>query len=461
MKAFVVALILSVCIGAKTGAIIGMTPEAVNSVLEDFLPQFSAQIQQGTFNDMHFPSVGKGSLTVDLDVYNLTIPVFNIDHKNSGVVFTSDRKIIFTLQDITSTGTFNWKISRGSLVQKGSTTVSIDKATFTIELTMKNALNFEMAVSRCEFKIAKFKATLADNSGSGMINWVLDAVNAKLKETLENQISGLVKSVINGYVTKVNGLTEVEITDGLVVSVKLTEIPVIDTEHLKIAIEGLVKLKDIAYEFTIPDPVELAFTTSQALQITVSEYSLNSALFTFHISKMLSFSTESFGIDLNTNNIKNIFPGIDEQFGKKTINIVCQTSKNPLLTLDSQVIYSDINLTCSMFVEEETDAVLVVGISAKSKAKVFMEELVVEGEFEEIVVNEISLVSSVLKNEPYLDGIKDLLNLSLKLGRKKINQAVFGKGISLPSELNGFIDNLQANVNQGFITVEGSPKYPN
>ncbi|OMJ78872.1 hypothetical protein SteCoe_21225 [Stentor coeruleus] len=461
MKVFVVALILTVCIGAKTGAIIGMTPEAVNSVLEDFLPQFSAQIQQGTFNDMHFPSVGKGSLTVDLDVYNLTIPVFNVDHKNSGVAFTSDRKIIFTLQDVTSTGNFNWKISRGNLVQKGSTTVSIEKATFTIELTMKNSLNLEIIVSKCEFKISKFKAILADNSGSGMINWVLEAVNAKLKDTLEIQISALVKNVINGYVTKVNGFTEIEIADGLVVSVKLTEIPEIDTEHLKIAIEGLVKLKGMTYEFTIPDPVDLSFTTSQALQITVSEYSLNSALFTFHISKMLSFSTSSFDIGLNTNNVKNIFPGIDEQYGKKNIDISCQTSKNPLISLDSQIVYSDVELACSMLVEEETDAVLVVSTCVKSKAKVFMEELVVKGEFEEIVVNEITLVSSELKNEPNLQGVKDLLNLSLKLGRKKINEAVFGKGITLPAEMSGFVDNLQISVNKGFITVEGSPKYPN
>ena len=215
-----------------------------------------------------------------------------------------------------------------------------------------------------------------------------------------------------------------------------------------------------SYELNLPTPPVLQFTTTQSLQISISDYSINSALYAVFLSNAISFSTNSLGLSLTTGFLDSLLPGLAVVYGKTTpVDLVFYSETTPLIKFTEGSLVTHVNLTAS-FNLEENKSFLTLKFGFDIVSSVTYDNWVINGQISSIKTNHILVVSSDLTNPPDVEGIESLLNLTFQLGKSRISKLIFNNGISLPDIGKLFITNVNLKIQEGFILFEGSPKYP-
>ena len=444
----------------ETGVLIGFTPDALNNILKDFLPDLSNSIESTSIPLISLPSIGKGSLIVDLDLKNLQIPTFNIDPASSGLVFNSNRQIRFTLNNINAITNFDWELSKGNYFEKGTTLVSILKAKFEAVLTVQNSQKLEISISDVKFTIQDLDIQLSQTSSAKILNWLLETINNKITQVLENELIKILQSSLDSLFKKLSSVTRIPISQHSVISIQQSASPVIDEKHIHFLLEGVVLVIGKSYELNLPTPPVLQFTTTQSLQISISDYSINSALYAVFLSNAISFSTNSLGLSLTTGFLDSLLPGLAVVYGKTTpVDLVFYSETTPLIKFTEGSLVTHVNLTAS-FNLEENKSFLTLKFGFDIVSSVTYDNWVINGQISSIKTNHILVVSSDLTNPPDVEGIESLLNLTFQLGKSRISKLIFNNGISLPDIGKLFITNVNLKIQEGFILFEGSPKYP-
>lgn len=461
MKVFWISLALLCVSSIETGVLIGFTPETVNDFIKDYLPTLSSSVQSMTIPLITIPSIGKGKLTFDLLLKDLKTPVFNLDSANSGLIFQDDRSILFTLQDITMQTIFDWEISTHGIIQAGSAEALANKATLHMTFKVNPSADLEISVVSSEFIINKLDIKFSKNSSAAVINWVLDALNLKLTQVLQVQVAELMKGTLQGLLDSVTKIKSIQVTPGISISLLQATSPVIDQKHIHFNMEGIVKIDGIPSGPDVPKPVALAWTTSKAMQISLSAYSVNSMFYTIFMANLAKFSTSDMGLAFNCGMIDPVLPGISNQYGSATgIDIRCKAKTTPLLEITGTELATHLSLNCELEVEDH-GVPLEIDINLSAFNTLTLKNWLGKGEFTNIEMGEITVVKSSLDHEPNVQGIKDLANLTFKLGRKTFNKMVFGDGYEVPQPVRVIVSDLSFQTMNGYFLLEGSPKVPN
>ena len=461
MKSFWLAVAVLYVASTNTGLLVGVTPEAVDGVIKDYLPQLSEEIQQLSVPLIQVPGIGKGSLTVDLNIKDLRTPVFNLDTASSGITFNADRKIKFNLQKITMQIVFDWEIVKGTFKQSGSAEALVSDASLDMEFLVADSIPFKITVGSSGFNIKKLEVKLSNNPSAAILNWVLESINQKLVQVLGQQISAVFQASFQGLFDTAAAITKVPVGADLYVSLAHTTAPVIDKNHMHVNLEGIMKLTKAPIEPQIPAPVHLDFSTEKSVQVSLSAYSINSVSYAMFLAGKLNFSTSGMGLALNCGDLDAMFPGISMKFGSKTgVDVQCKAKAAPLLEIGKDKAGTKLDLECSLIVQEQ-GVPLVLDITVEAQSTMVYSNWAITGEFTSIQVTEVKVVKSSLDNEPNVKGIENLANLTFKIGRKTINKLVFGEGFEVPYILRVIVKDLSIHSMDGYYLIEGSPKIPN
>ena len=460
MKSLLILTIVSV-FALDTGILIGFTPDAINNILKDFLPVLSDSIQQMPGVEINIPSIGKGALLFDLKISELIVPVFKLDSEHSGVTFQDNRKITFTLQKITMDASLNWQLSRNNFKQLGKAMIEVTKANLNVVLTVSDKNYGMVTVDSTTFEIEQFSVKFLNSPAASILNWVLDAINVKVKQALGAQIAAVAKGAFQTAFNSLATINKIPLGEFAHFSLVHTNAPVVNRDYIYFSLDGVVKLNVVGYEIDIPKPVPLSFTTSESSQISISSYTLNSGIFAFYISESLRFNLKDLGINLDCNFLESVFPGISAQYGEHTpADISCKAKSCPLLDFSNGKITTKISLECSLNVEGKGTPVT-LEVDANALTSVTINNWVINGAINSIIITDVIQIDSKLNENVKVEGIKNLGNLTFKLVQKKLNKLIFGDGIILPTIGKLFIDDLNIEIKEGFVLVEGSPKYPN
>lgn len=446
--------------GFETGIILDFTPESINSMAQSYLSVLSAGVESTNVPLIPFQHLGTDFLNVDFNITNLSFPEFNLDASKSGVAFKPNREVHFNLQEISMKSTFDWNLAKATFALSGSTDVLVTKASLLVNVSVSDSKDIKVVVNEATFTIEAFNITLSKEPYYSVVNWILDAVNKKAKETIETQLSSFFKIAIQNAFNDITPVTKIPVSSYVYFSIAHTHSPVMDSEHIKFQIEGVIIVEP--YPYALTKPLEINYVIDKPIQVSVSDYTVNSFLYASFLSNKLAFKASDFEYKLNTNFLDSILPGISLQYGKNVdADVICNTIQSPIVNFTYyKGAVASLVLSCDLEIDSK-GKVLELTFDLETLSSLWLEKWVVEGEFTRIAVNQVKFKESKLKNDPNTEGIKDLCNFTFGLLKSRVNRMVFGKGIPLPDILKLFFSEPEINIFEGYAVFEAfsNPRY--
>lgn len=440
------------------GIIFGFTPTGINSFLQGLLPAFESSIKSLVIPELTIPVVQQKGMATDLKFEQIKATSIYIDTGNSGLSFTSNNQILFTIPELIANFKFAWTVQSHTTheaVQKGAGKVSINNAHLNVVITVGTSSENAFSLKKSEFKIEKFEVNF--DEPSGVYNWVLEAVNRKLKNSIEQAVTKemnyFIKTILQG--TKTYNFNElIEVNLGLVSG------PVIDERHLELLLNGTGKVKGKDYSIDdIKNEVELKYSSHKDFGVFISEYSLNTLMLAQHKLKPISFSSLDFGLNITTDVLEPVFEGINKEFGPDNdVKIECQASEHPKIKLAEDLINGNFQFLCTLSTETQQPVQLNLGFIGKISLKMVRDEI--KANIEDCKLDSISAINSNLKREVNIAGIKNLINLSLSLWKGLISQIVFEQGIQIPEFFKTFTKDSFVEIEKGYLRIEGNTFFP-
>ena len=440
------------------GIIFGFTPSGINSFLQGLLPALESSIKALVIPELTIPIVQQKGMATDLKLEQIKATSIYIDTGNSGLSFTPNNQILFTIPELIATFKFSWTIQSHTThepVQKGLGKVSINNAHLNVVLNVGKSPDNAFSVQKSEFKIEKFEVNF--DEPSGVFNWVLEAANRKLKSSIELGVNKEVDSLIE---TLLRGTREYELSEFIGVDLGLVSGPVLDERHLELLLNGTGKLRGKEYSVSeIKNEVELKYSSHKDFGLFVSEYTVNTLMLAQHKLRPILFSSSDFGLNVTTDVLEPVFEGINKEFGPdKDVNIECQASEYPKIKLTEDLVNGNFLFLCTFSTETQRPVQLNLGFIGKISLKMVRDEI--KANIEDCQLDSISVSSSMLKKEVNVAGIKNLVNLSLSLWKGLISQIVFEQGIQVPEIFKTFTKDSFVEIEKGYLRIEGNTFFP-
>lgn len=437
------------------GILFGFTPNSVNHILQDFLPEFEYSIKSLIFPEITIPVFSNTGMASNVELEHLKVTSVYIDNGNSGLFITPARDLQFVIPDMSLSLKFIWTIlSKEKVIKSGNGKINISKASLGVLLKPEKTKDSHFNIKKSEFKIEKLEVIF--DEPSGLYNWILEAANRKMKNILESSAT----DVLTGFVTKlVKGSKNLPLNEPVQLSLALIENPVVESNLIKLYIDGTGKVKGKDYVFNIENKADLKYTSKKDFGLYISEYSVNTVLLAEHVLNPITISSEDLVQNITTDILEPIFEDITKAFGQsKESKIHCSASTSPQVSLKSDSVQGRMSFLCSVFVE--TKKVVDLDISLSSRLSIKLSRGSIFTNIEECKVELIKANNSILPKEVPIDGLKNLLNFSLSLWKDLISQLILPEGMPLPAFFSTFVKDSFIEVENSFIKIEGNTYFP-
>ena len=312
----------------EAGTKIGLKDELISNLIKWATPKALSYINNLTIPDVSTNVKIGGFLTLTINVKNIKKTIENFTPETLKINFEEPDVIGLRANDIKGKGNFNVEIKGGVIYDSETVDLDINSISTEIEIEFfKREIEGKIYpyFRFITFEInLDFDFELHGSSISQFINYIKPAIKGLLKNTLIEQIK---TNVVKAVKEKIENLPlYIKINEnGLALNYALLSIPKITNSSIEInSYGGLVNLnikETLNPPFILPTNLPNFNETGKQLQIYISDYTINTALFTLLKSDLLKIHInpeiipESSPIKLTTTNLKYIIVGIDEVYG--------------------------------------------------------------------------------------------------------------------------------------------------
>lgn len=381
-----VALIFSIFLGICTanassgleniggGIKLSVKDDLIESLKIKLLPEILSKLNNFTVADQElFLDFKIAKLNIDLKNILITLNTTAIGDENFQVSFKDPNRIIFEASGIQGSVTFNDSFTLGFL--KEHSKVNAELYSF--------GLKVEFALDQIESKQSKGKFLPLISLQNIEVNldfeynlqgdWLIKIANSHLikgfvikliKNQINSVLSGSLKKTINQTISNaISNLPANAIIDGKFLSFdyEILSAPKIQKDKfLTLNLEALLFNSEIPqtlsppFNFTeIPDFND----TGKDLELMLSEYTINSALYTMWLSGLLQLKLDTslipaeFPVKLNTTALDIVFNGVSAKYGvDRPIELNCAALDNPIFKLAKENFDFSSNFECKIFV---------------------------------------------------------------------------------------------------------------
>lgn len=403
--------------------------------------------------------------TNTLAIKDLTMNSIKLLNNNTGLSFKASREVILTIPNVEFTSKFSWAIlghSNKVELQKGDARFIVNDATITITLYLNDDLAEPVKLSRCEFELKTFKILFDNTPAKGELNWVLDAMNRKMKKTVVSEVLGTLNSRISEMIQKIPDLSQdlwVGLNNWLEFNAKFVSVPDIDDSKVEVKIDATFRLPGDQYAIELSPPVELINSSQETLAVYVSEFTVNTVALALFKAEPLRVSNKDFGVELTTNAVEAVIPGICDELGEnQPSEIICVQDRFTGFVLGGKKVSNNLSLVCDLNVNKKT----VVKVEAEifSETSLRVGSGIVFGNVNKLQVLKLEELENKLESEFDLINFKEFLKGVAFIARGVISNKIFGTGIPFPSVLSTYFEELDMTIQSGYFLIEGKPQYP-
>ena len=178
-------------------------------------------------------------------------------------------------------------------------------------------------------------------------------------------------------------------------------------------------------------------------QVYVSQYSINSALYTYFITNPLSLK-----IDVNANILGLLLPSLFVKFPGKQTHVYLETTEPPVLDFEQNFINGDINGNITIYVEGRNDPIFACEIVLEITVEaIVLQDISISGKIDELSIEVGEISVNEAKSEFLIEHINKLIPYFLSALNEfiakeiKYTLPIFFKNIKIEHKRKYFIIN--------------------
>ena len=312
----------------EAGTKIGLKDELISNLIKWGTPKALSYINNLTIPDVSTNVKIGGFLTLTINIKKINKTIENFTPETLKINFEEPDVIGLRTNEIKGKGNFEVEIKGGVIYDSEKVNLDINSISIEIEIEFfKREIEGKIYpyFRFITFEInLDFDFELHGSSISKYINYIKPAIKGLLKNTLIDQIKTNVVKTVKEKIENLPLYIKLN-ENNLALNYALLSIPTITNSSMEInSYGGLVNLnikETLNPPFILPTNLPNFNQTGKQFQIYISDYTINTALFTLFKSDLLKIHIdpeiipESSPIKLTTTNLKYIIVGIDEVYG--------------------------------------------------------------------------------------------------------------------------------------------------
>lgn len=489
MKLFIYIVLLSECLykilsNDKAGVKIAAKQDLILDFQKKYLPMLLSKIGQISVPDQSIDLDAKiGTLHIYLTQINFAIT--NLLSENISVEFIQPSNVSVSAKEISGNGQFYIKYKLGFISETDRVDVNIKRVncqvSFKLGSTDSHLVPGKLIPTA---SIASINIDLDfdfDIHGS-IIASIIDLVKGKIKSiiydqiqnNLKNQIVQKVNEIIADSVKKLPVYVPIGKYD-LAVDYSLISDPKVLDNYLILNSNGAIvnvnNSDSLVNPYTIPDNLPDYDKSGKLAQVFASDYSINTAFRTLHLTKLLKIKVSSNDIpsdspiQLNTTSLDLIINGLSDVYGKeKLVDIECKTSGDaPKVNLLENKAIATVVGECSIYVQLDNSTSYEKALTFNTTITAGANAVMTEGGNITANINKIRLDNSemVFSNVPKasIKNLENLFNFSSNLIVPFINNKYLKYlTISLPSVDGIYFYDSKVQIGNNFFEINLTPK---
>jgi hypothetical protein len=448
----------------------GVGIEALNNFKDEALPKILSGLGHKEMPVMT-KTVGHGTFTLTLQIRSLVLGDLTVNTKDSKVSFLTPDTIMFDLTQITGTAQFHWLYDTPLGGDGGIGRVTILNTTALLVVRLSEAdLRLKVTVEQADVSIEDIAIQFSGNPTAESMNWILNSFKGEIQEALTKQLNDSLVEEAQEFFDQLFADAPLVIPLGsdspLGVNYSLPLAPKVADRYLELySLAVVVEIKDPVSNPPLPHPCVLpAFNmTGGQIQLSVSEYTLNSALYATVRAGLTDFTVTNQMVKggyLNTNMLDNFLPGIKRRFGaNEPCELHCNVARYPSIHMFSNGISGAVTFNCGIVVVSAHETAVQLALPANFTGNFELKNWTVIGSIQDIEIISVDVVSSALGININPTELKEFLNTMLKLVLPTLSNSIFNKGLPLPAFPGLNTTDSSLVIKEGYLYVEATPHY--
>lgn len=468
----------------KAGVKIAAKQNVILDFQKKYLPMLLSKIGQINVPDQSLDIDAKiGTLHIYLTQINFQIT--NLLSDNIFVEFNQPSNIIISAKEISGNGQLYIKYKLGFISETDKIVVNIKRVDCQVAFklgTTNSHLVPGKLIPTASIEYININLDFDFDIHGSIIASIVDLVKGKIKSIINDQIQNNLKIQI---IQKVNEL----ITDSvnqlpvyvplgqfdLAVDYSLISAPKVLDNYIIINSNGAIVNPNnpdtLVNPYIIPDNLPDYDQSGKLAQVFASDYSINTAFRTLHLTKLLKIKISSSDIpsdspvQLNTTSLDLILNGLTEVYGKeKLVDIECETKGDPpkVDLFEGEAIGAVIG-ECSIFVQIDNSTSYEKALAFNTTITANANALMTEGGNITANIKKIHLDKSQMtySKVPKADirNLENLFNFSSNLIVPFINNKYLSYlTISLPSVDGIYFNDSKIQIQNNYFEINLTPK---
>jgi len=488
MKFIFFLILLSDCLynflaNDRAGVKIAAKQDIILDFQRKYLPMLLSKIGQISVPDQSFDLDAKiGTLHIYLTQINFLIT--NLLSNNISMEFKEPNHISVSAKEISGNGQFYIKYKLGFISETDRIVVNIKRVdcqvTFKLGSTDSHLVPGKL-IPTASIENININLDFDFDIYGSIIASIIDLVKGKIKSIINDQIQNNLK---NQIIQKVNEIIADSVNNlpvyvpigvyDLAVDYSLVSDPKVLDNFLILnsngAIVNLNNPDSLINPYIIPDNLPDYDKSGKLAQVFASDYSINTAFRTLHLTKLLKIKVSSEDIpynspiQLNTTSLDLIINGLSDVYGKeKLVEIECETSGDaPKINLfENEAIVSVVG-ECSILVQVENSTFYDLALTFNTTITANANALMAEGGNITANINKIRLDNSVMVYSKIpkanIKNLENIFNFSSNLIVPFINNKYLKYlTISLPSVDGIYFNDSKVQIQNNFFEINLTP----
>ena len=262
------------------------------------------------------------------------------------------------------------------------------------------------------------------------ILWFVDEaveplIKSKLKDAIDEFITEKSNKLINETLEeKLKNITvmPIDASKGLYIDYSLVDIKM-KNGYIEVNSYAMLFNKNLPETMEIKKvPLTLVPSISSVdnpNQLFISQYSINSALYTYFKTSPLSLK-----ININSDILELLLPSISSKFENKKTEVLLETTKPPTLDFQSKYIEAKIFGAIKIFVEGGKNPIFACSILILSKVEILTQDLNVSGKLHELSIQVESIDENGASLTFLFENVNKLISLFLSALNEYISQSI-------------------------------------
>ncbi len=481
---FISNCIYSILANDKAGVKIAANQAMIVDFQRKILPSLLEKIGKIDLPDQSINLDAKiGTLHIYLTQIHFLIT--NLLQENISVNFGEPSNIIISASQISGSGKLNTKFKLGFISETDNVDVRINRVdiqvTFTLGTTESHLVPGKHIPTASISNINTYIDIDFDIHGT-VIATIVDLVKGKIRSLINSQIQTIlqnnIKDLVNNMIKEAVDKLPVYVPIGqfdLAVDYSLVSPPKVLDNFLIINSNGAVvnvnNTESLINPYEMPDNLPDYDKAGKLAQVFASDYSINTAFRTLHLTNLLKIKVTSSDIpldspvQLNTTSLDLIIFGISDVYGKdKLVNIECGTSGEPpkFKLLENEAIGSVVG-ECSIFVQVDNSTLYDKALTFNTTITANANANMTEGGNITAIINKIHLENTemVFSKVPKVNikVLETLINFSSNIIVPFINSKYLKYfTVSLPSYKGVFFNDSKVEIQNNYFELNLTPK---